>query len=192
MPRVVVLEGPDGSGKSHHADSLASLLRQRGHRALAFHHHMREPGDHWGAALDFALQRNLVLKVRHDDPNLFLVADRWAESTLVVSYTLRGSVEAGHLKQALNSLYHAEIARLPDPFVRFYLDAPNPVLDERIGLRTKEPPTLFDLQKREAARRVFEPLRGLHCQRINTTGDSIEVSRVMLTHLLGLLNQEST
>jgi hypothetical protein len=155
---------------------------------------MRVPGDHWGAALDFALQRNLVLQVRHDDPDLFLVADRWAESTLVVSYTLRGSVEAGHLKQALTSLYHAEIARLPDPFARFYLDAPNPVLDERISLRTKEltVPTFFDLQKRVAMRRVFDPLRGLHCQRIDTSGNSMEVDKTMLAHLLGLLNQEST
>lgn len=192
MPRVVVLEGPDGSGKSHHADSLANLLRQRGHRALAFHHHMRVPGDHWGAALDFALQRNLILQVRHDDPDLFLVADRWAESTLAVSHTLRGSVEAGHLKQALTSLYHAEVARLPDPLVRFYLDAQDSVLDERITFRTKEVPTFFDLQKRAAMRRVFEPHHGLYCQRIDTGGNSMEVDKAMLEHLLSLPNQEST
>lgn len=35
MTRILVLEGPDGCGKSHHADRLAAALRAEGHNARA-------------------------------------------------------------------------------------------------------------------------------------------------------------
>ena len=35
MTRILVLEGPDGCGKSHHADRLAAALRAEGVDATA-------------------------------------------------------------------------------------------------------------------------------------------------------------
>lgn len=182
-PYVVVLEGPDGAGKSHHADALAAALRREQHRALAFHHHGRGDGDPYGAALDYAMQRHRLLLEKQNEHGLFLIADRWTESTLSVGLAVGGTE-----KLAMDYLYVAEEAKLPVPFERFFLDAPDAVLDARLSTRSQAGEVSpFDVSKRAAARQVF---RGVPCVRVDTTLKPREVTQVLLQRVLHLWRQE--
>lgn len=86
MTRILVLEGPDGCGKSHHTDRLAAALRAEGVDARAFHHAKPADADPALAALDYAAQRRRLVLAPHA---AVIVADRWWHSSSVLGTALR-------------------------------------------------------------------------------------------------------
>jgi len=120
MPRILVLEGPDGCGKSSHADRLAAVLRAEGHNARAFHHTKPADADPVLAALDYARQRRVLCL--HAEPGEVIVVDRWWHSSEMMG-------------EPLNRLASTEanIAGFVPPLA--CLIAPDRVLDARLAAR---------------------------------------------------------
>lgn len=153
-PQVLVIEGCDGVGKSHHADRLAAALRAKGVDAVAFHHAKPADADPVLAALDYAAQRRRLVR---NPPAAVIVADRWWHSTWVLGTVLRG-----HLRDlagvGLRNASDAEWSWHPEPWVAV-LDAPDAVLDARLASRGA-PPTDMERAMRWPYRHgVVEHLR---------------------------------
>lgn len=147
-PRVLVLEGPDGCGKSSHADRLAAALRAEGVDARAFHHTKPADADPILAALDYARQRRVLCL--HAEPGEVIVADRWTWSTWALGRALMmrsGSVEG----EALRGFADAEITwgPMPPQFAQVILTAPGGALDGRLAARGT-PATKMDRLLRDA------------------------------------------
>lgn len=114
-PRILVLEGPDGCGKSTHADRLAAALRAESVDAVAFHHAKPADADPVLAALDYAAQRRRLVLA---PPAAVIVADRWTPSTWCLGYALSqmsGGTDAEALRvgRALRSIAKMESRLLP-------------------------------------------------------------------------------
>lgn len=142
-PRIIVLEGPDGVGKTRHVRALASAI------GGAFWHHQPPPAgvtDPWAVALHYAaLRADLQRLIRRDAYRGFsaLVCDRWWLSTQMLGLVLDDD--------ALGSLAEAECRQLGRPDMTVVLTAPDDVLDERLA-RRGTPTTDHD----RALRRAYE------------------------------------
>lgn len=149
-PRVLVLEGPDGCGKSTHADRLAAALRAEGVDAVAFHHTKPADADPILAALDYAAQRRRLVR---KPPAAVIVADRWALSTrcLGAAKVMHNGSAEGDLLRGFGS---AEMTWAPPRMV--VLTAPRDVLDARLAARGT-PATEMDALLRDA----YELHRGM-------------------------------
>ena len=90
MTRLVVLEGPDGSGKSTLTDALASALGAR------YYHHPPPPldSDAWAAALHYASAREALRRECWRASTALVVTDRGAWSTLVLGHVLGGTEQS--------------------------------------------------------------------------------------------------
>lgn len=128
--RILVLEGPDGCGKSHHADCLAAALRAEDVDARAFRHTKPADADPILAALDYARQRRVLVLA---PPAAVIVADRWWHSSSVLGTALR------HELKERSWLFIRDIAEDEahwGPHVdAALLTAPAPVLDARLAAR---------------------------------------------------------
>ena len=178
-PRVLVLEGPDGCGKSTHADRLAAALRAEGVDARAFHHAKPADADPVLAALDYAAQRRRLVR---NPPAAVIVADRWALSTWALGRALMmrsGSVEG----EALRGFADAEITWGPVPpqFAQVILTAPGGALDERLVARGT-PATKMDRLLRDA----YELQRG-RWRFIDTSRPADDVAAELLAWARGVL-----
>jgi thymidylate kinase len=123
--KLIVIEGADGTGTTHHATALTRALNDLGVPAIMFHHPRHEQDDDdWSRSLHYALSRARVAKNAGDK---VVVADRWYQSTSSIALTLPNPV-----RSRLIDLCHLEGHLLPQPLVTILLDAPDEVLDERI------------------------------------------------------------
>ena len=178
-PRVLVLEGCDGCGKSSHADRLAAALRAEGHNARAFHHTKPADADPILAALDYAAQRRrLVL----NPPASVIVADRWAWSTWALGRALM--MQSGSaIGATLTSLATAEmpVSYVPHGIAIAALEAPSEVLNARLAAR-RTPATEMDELLREAY-----GLLGPGGRRIDTSRPADVVAAELLAWARGVL-----
>lgn len=162
--RLIVIEGPDGSGHSTHADLLATALRAAGLDAESWHHTRPAKGDPYLDALSYAQQRaDLVVSA----PRAIVVADRWYWSTLTEGLA-RG-------QGGLRDLATAEAAWLPKPLASAVLDAPDAELGRRLTDRGETVEAL-DHARRLAYRRVSH----LFERHVDTSVPVAEVTRVLL------------
>lgn len=141
-PHLIVLEGPDGVGKSAHAARLVASLRARGIDARLFQH--VGPGRGAGlveAALHFALERAVMLRTEKAP---VVVADRWLVSNMVA---FKGATDQGEVA-ALRGIVEAEMAVTPEPRLGVLLAASGEVLDARLRARGAEP-SPREMQDRE-------------------------------------------
>jgi hypothetical protein len=132
MTRILALEGPDGCGKSTHADRLAAALRAEGVDAVAFHHAKPVTDDVVAAALDYARQRHEMVR---NTTAAVIVADRWTPSTWCLGSAMAALLKLEHRNLfGLTDLAHAEARWLPRCDGAL-LWAPDPVLDARLKAR---------------------------------------------------------
>lgn len=176
-PRVLVLEGPDGAGKSAHADRLAAALRAEGVDAVAFHHAKPADADPVLAALNFAAQRRRLVLA---PPAAVIVADRWAGSTWTLGHAMREACFGCH-GQSLVDLGNAEEGWLPIADVAM-LDADDAILDARLAERGT-PATRMDRALRSEYRRSRFLAR--HC--FDTSGPADVVAAGLLAWARGVL-----
>lgn len=137
--RLVIIEGPDASGKTTAVKVVRATLHLAGVRAESFHY--RKPtGDAWHRALDFAMQRaefdEAVSSGTFNDgstgaaPDVIL-CDRWWHSSHVEAFRLSSS--------SIGTLVRAEEIELQRPILVIVLDAPDCVLDGRMFARGERP-----------------------------------------------------
>lgn len=159
-PRVIILEGPDGCGKTAHTDLLADALRVNGISARSFHHSRPSHGaSRFEAALHYAKERQSLLRMTQCD---VIVADRWRLSTEVLGDALRilstGPTDPLRVESlALRRFADVERQALPDDGVLVMLTAPDEVLDARLAARGT-PATELDRAIREVYARHHEAL----------------------------------
>lgn len=146
-PRYVVLEGPDGAGKSTLALSLAGALTARGVRASAWRH-QAPGGDRLAAALHYAGQRRRAAPGWHG----LTLTDRWYHSTEALAEALELQLGASPETEGLVRLAALERSWLPEPAGVILVDAPDAVLDARLW-RRRETVTELDRAVRKAYRR---------------------------------------
>lgn len=131
MVNLLVIEGPDGAGKTGHSLALVAALVAAGYRARRWEH--RKPpwgfGDAWSASLHWATERARFRVER--DPAEVTVCDRWMWSE-VTSWA--NPALTPDQRQALKLLSDAERLMLP-PAATLLLDAPVEALNERIARR---------------------------------------------------------
>ena len=183
--KLIVIEGTDGSGKSHHTDALAASLVARGLRARAWHHHAPQSRHPYAAALEYAQQRARMLEWPDADRPEVVVADRWVESTVAVGWTLDAKTRRAE-RNALLRLATAERAILPAASLVVVLDAPDE-LDRRI-LTRGHPVTDVDRACREVYRdpSVLGPWGAV---RVDTSGDVTAVETRLLAMALARLGR---
>lgn len=144
---LIVIEGPDGAGKSTLAKALASSLRAEG-RAVSL---TSEPWDR--ATLDHArglspraahaqfiadrarhIERVILPALARDE---VVVCDRYALSGVV--YALAQEPELGvrsaWLREGVDPGPDPSLTAIPRPDLTLICDAPDEVLDERLGRR---------------------------------------------------------
>jgi len=128
--RLVIIEGPDASGKTAVADCVAAMLDAPTSpiAARAFHH-TRNGGssDLYIRALDYAHQRAALCRATDNGMDDVILCDRWWHSTHVEAFRTSDS--------ALGTLARAEEIALPRPLLVVVLDAPDHVLDARMAAR---------------------------------------------------------
>lgn len=179
-PILVVLEGPDGAGKTYHARELAGALFARGITALSWNHD-RPPfalrDDAWGSALHYATQRvNLSWSLREKRcAARVVIADRWVLSTLVLGLVTDSD--------ALVNLAGVEATQAATPALTVVLTAPEDVLDERLQRRAEGTAPL-DREKRATyvayARQTRLPV-------LETHGDAAAVTERLVELVRGVL-----
>lgn len=176
-PRVIVLEGPDGCGKTAHTDALAMALRARGISARSFHHARPPQGaTPYEAALHYAAERAGLLRRTQCD---VIVADRWHTSTGVLASALRCTGSDPRVTHAMALICEAEddgFSLAGTALTEVYLDAPDDVLDARLAARGT-PATDLDWEIRAAYRRITGP-------RVLTEGPREEVAAQLTATVL--------
>jgi len=184
--KLIVIEGTDGSGKSHHTDALAASLVARGLRARAWHHHAPQSRHPYAAALEYAQQRARMLEWPDADRPEVVVADRWVESTVAVGWTLDAKTRKAD-RNALLRLATAERAILPAASLVVVLDAPDAELGRRL-LTRGHPVTDVDRACREVYRdpSVLGPWGAV---RVDTSGDVTAVETRLLAMALARLGR---
>lgn len=178
-PRILVLEGPDGCGKSTHADRLADALRAEGVDARAFHRTKPADADPILAALDYAAQRRRLVLA---PPAAVIVADRWALSTWALGVAMMrrsGAVEG----EALRDFGRAEMLWGPVPphYAQVFLTASHDVLNARLAARGT-PATEMDLAIRDAYALRWQGVRF-----VTTDGPADVVAAELLAWARGVL-----
>ena len=177
--KVLVLEGPDGCGKSTHADRLAAALRAEGVDAVAFHHTKPATADVVLAALDYARQRKEMV---HSAPAAVIVADRWTPSTWCLGSAMAALLKLDHRNIfGLTDLAHAEARWLPRCDGAL-LWAPDPVLDARLKARST-PANEKDRKLREA----YAWWAGTAVPRVDTSRPADDVAAELLVWARGVL-----
>lgn len=144
MITLLVLEGPDGVGKTRHVDRLAAVIGAR-----AFHHRQpkRSP-DAVAHALDYAAQRRDLITTAIDGE--IIVADRWITSTDILRMALPRGPESralGRIVEMERALYRGDDAPKAYRKRQAFLRAPAAVLDARLRERGREP-TVAELEIR--------------------------------------------
>lgn len=128
--RLVIIEGPDASGKTAVADCVAAMLDAPTSpiSARAFHH-ARNGGspDLYIRALDYAHQRAALCRATDNSLDDVILCDRWWHSTHVEAFRTSDN--------ALGALARAEEMALPTPLLVVVLDAPDHVLNARMEAR---------------------------------------------------------
>ncbi len=151
-PILLVLEGPDGVGKSAHAKRLVASLRDRGVDALLFQH----IGPWRGAglveaALHFANERARMLRIESERGTRVVVCDRWVMSTLAAAKAATTS----RAREAMRLIAEAERVTLPGVDRLALLTAPDDVLDARLCARGAVP-TEREIRERAGYRQFIE------------------------------------
>lgn len=176
--RILVLEGPDGCGKSTHADRLAAALRAEGVDAQAFHHAKPATADVVLAALDYAAQRwRLVIA----PPAAVIVADRWTPSSWALGLALADHTDTLRVGGFLRYLAIAE-DELRDRLDGVHLTAPQEVLDARLAARGTHA-TQRDYSIRQAYR--LWARHGVHT--LDTSRPADDVAAELLAWARGVL-----
>lgn len=176
---MLVLEGPDGCGKSTHADRLADALRAEGVDAVAFHHTKPATADVVLAALDYARQRKEMV---HSAPAAVIVADRWTPSTWCLGIAMAALAKLDHPNFfGLTDLAHAESRWLPRCDGAL-LWAPDVALDARLAARGV-PANEMDRKLREA----YARWAGVTASRFDTSRPADVVAADLLAWARGVL-----
>ena len=182
MTRYLIVEGADGTGTTTHADLLAVALRAEGIDARAFHHVAPRLGDVWRDALAYASQRAALVAA---PPAEVVVCDRWHTSTFVEAEALAATCGIDEARAALSNamlkLRRAEAGVLPPSALEVVLDAPDDVLDARLGARG-ESASKIDHARRSVYRWIARDL-----VRIDTARPVAEVTRELLELALAAL-----
>lgn len=175
-PRLIVLEGPDGVGKTHHARAAAEALCRTGTPAAWYHHPKPSPGlrDPWAIALHYASERaalRLLLDSGWHDNVCVMVCDRWWPSTQMLGLVLDDD--------ALGSLAEAECRKVGHPDLTVVLTAPDVVLDARLAARGT-PATDHDRE----VRRTYESTARTRSLPVVDTSASTETVTARLVELV--------
>jgi len=146
IPKIIVIEGADGVGKSTVARALASRLRG----SYLFTHTNPSITGSYHRALDFAWQRaDFIARMTERDgdplikPVRVVIADRWCWSTLATAKGLDNVRE----REALHGVVDAEHWALPD-VGHILLTAPDDIIGARIIERDKRAPTAAEKSAR--------------------------------------------
>lgn len=162
---LFVLEGADGTGKTHHTKLLVERLAAQGLTPREFHHKFPATGDPVGDAVEFMEQRRaLVATLAKGD---VVIADRWFWSTLAEREGIRSDnyarlfsvIGLSHMRdiameEATEYAFDEESAylntldlgvvvnRITAKFriAAVVLDAPDEVLDARLLARREDLP----------------------------------------------------
>lgn len=177
---LLILDGPDGSGKSHHTRRLAVALRERGVDAVPFHHARPATGDPILAALDYAAQRRRLMVA---PPASVVVCDRWWTSTRHLALVL-ARPELRALVDWERDTRLAMPIELRPRMHKAHLDASDDVLDARISARGT-PVSGLDRAMRDRHRAEAED--AAESSRFCTGGDAAVVASALLAWALEAL-----
>lgn len=174
-PTLIVLEGPDGAGKTRHVRALTTALTRAQIHAEWFEHQpsaLNACGaapDPWTAALHYATERDrLRRRIARGSAADVLVCDRWWLSTQVVGLVLDNDA-------------------LGRPALTVVLTAPDDVLDARLAARGT-PTTDRDRE----IRRTYESLaRVSGLPLIDTSGPPEAVTARLVELVRGVLPRQS-
>jgi thymidylate kinase len=182
--KLIVLEGTDGSGKSHHTDALAARLHAAGIAAESYHHPPAPTRDPYRAALHYATARAEFCQWAPS--RLVYVVDRWIESTVAVGWTLDAKTHKAE-RNALWRLATAERAILPAASLVVVLDTTDDELDRRLLTRGH---SVTDVDR--ACRAVYRDpsvLGPWGAVRVDTSGDVAAVETRLLAMALARLGR---
>jgi thymidylate kinase len=195
-PILVVLEGPDGSGKTRHVRALTTALTRAQIHAEWFNHqptalNVCAAPDPWSAALHYATERDrLRRRIERGSAADVVVCDRWWHSTVVFSDLLRDDRTADCFEEALalDSLVMGEEHMWRwrgrgASITTVVLTAPDDVLDARLAARGT-PTTDRD----RALRRAYEScVYTSDCERFDTSGPPEAVTAQLVEFVRGVL-----
>ncbi len=171
--QLIVLEGPDGTGKSTHADALAAALREHGVDALSWHHEKPASVDPWLTAIEYARQRRAFCVSAHSGTTY--IVDRWWWSTAAEGFAREGEWPI-EMVNAYRDFSRAEQKVLCAPVATIFLDASDAVIDARLAKRGT-PATALDYRKR-GAYRFFS--QSEHVSVVRTDATKTDVRRELL------------
>ncbi len=124
MTALVVIEGPDGSGKSSVCRLVAAMLPD----AREWHHRPPPPDrprDPWSMALHYAAERAALAAAIRDgsEESAIVLCDRWTHTASVFADVRDSDAE--------RALADAEMTALPQPALVVVLDASDATLAAR-------------------------------------------------------------
>lgn len=133
MTRYIIIEGPDATGTSTHADALAGALRARGIDAAAYHH-PRHPSGAVGLARvrHYVAARDALVEA---PPAAVVVMDRGPLSGYVHAWVWESAVYGDAELLAASEWKSRPWCEAPV----VVLDAPDDVLDARLVARGEDP-----------------------------------------------------
>lgn len=149
IPKIIVIEGADGTGKTTAVTVARAMLALANVRATTFAHERRGGSDNlYVAALDYAHQRaGAFLATDYGDTEVIL-CDRWWHSSHVEAFRLSDS--------AIGNLVYAEEIALPRPSLVIVLDAHDAIINARMTARG-EKVTQADRDRRSIYRECAGP-----------------------------------